>query len=176
LARLPLAVCADEWFTPGADSRWMVGFVRFFFRQGGGAGVKAMRGWMRLALAGLGGNAAGYAAFRGALWATRLLWRSSAGVGAPNGSLGGRVLLVAVTAILFAAPPVLIGALAAHVAGRARPWAGLAAGLWGMGFAWWWPEVPLLGPQAWVGPAILVLLSGLVGGWLMEQRGAGNAL
>jgi hypothetical protein len=154
----------------------MEGRVRplLFFGQGGGAGqttgVNAMRGWIRLGLAIAGGNAVGYAAFRGALWATPMLWRSGAGADAPSGSLGGRVLLVAVTAILCAAPPVLIGALAARAAGRARPWAGLAAGLWGMGFAWWWPEMPLLGPQAWVGPTILVLLSGLVGGWLMDQR------
>ncbi len=131
---------------------------------------------LRPALAALGGNVAGYAALRAALWATPMLWRSRLGAGAPVGDFGVRVLLVVVTAILFAAPPVLIGALAARLAGRARLWVGLAAGLWGIGFARWWPDMPLLGPQAWVGPAVLVLLAGLIGGWLMDQRAAVRAL
>ena len=132
--------------------------------------------FLRPALAALGGNVAGYAAFRAALWATLILWRSSLGADAPDGDFGARILLVALTAVLFAAPPVLIGALAARLAGRARPWVGLLAGSWAIGFAWWWPNVPLLGPEAWVGPVVLVLLSGLVGGWLIDQRAAVRAL
>ena len=136
--------------------------------------MKGMQARIQPLLAALGGNLAGYAAFRAALWVTPLLWRS--GAAEPGRDPGMRILLIVATAILFAAPPVLIGALAARLAGRARPWVGLAAGLWAIGFAWWWPEVPLLGPEAWVGPAVLVLISGLVGGWLIDQRAGLKAL
>lgn len=121
------------------------------------------------------GNLAGFAAFRLAFALTPGLWRAGAGLAGPESEFGLRLLLTALTAIAFAAPPVLIGALAARLAGRARPWAGMAAGLWGFGFAWWWPKpTPLLGPEAWLGPAILILLSGLIGGWLIEMRTAAN--
>jgi hypothetical protein len=116
------------------------------------------------------GNLAGYGAFRAALVCTASLWRPRlAGQGLDAG-IETNILLVALTAIAFAAPPVLIGAATARLAGAARLWAGLGAGLWSLGFARWWPDLPLVGPEAWVGPAALVLLSGLIGGWLMDVR------
>lgn len=130
---------------------------------------------VRLILTVLCGNLSGYAAFRLAFALTPGLWRAGAGLARPESDFGPRIVLTALTAIAFAAPPVLIGALAARLAGRARPWAGMAAGLWGIGFVWWWPDpIPLLGPGAWLGPAILILLSGLIGGWLIELRAAVN--
>ena len=127
-------------------------------------------------LAVAGGNAAGFGAFRAALALTMSLWRSRLSPARPGADLGLTILFIVITAIAFAAPPVLIGALTARLAGHARLWTGLAAGLWSLGFAWWWPDsVPLLGPQAWIGPTVLILLSGLIGGWLMDVRTSVNA-
>ncbi len=126
---------------------------------------------VRPVLAILAGNLAGYAAFRLALGLTSGLWRSGISPARPAGDFGLRILLTALTAILFAAPPVLLGAVTARLAGSARMWAGMAGGLWGVGFAWWWPDLtPILSPQSWLGPTVLILLSGLIGGWLMDVR------
>ncbi|MBI3362989.1 MAG: hypothetical protein HY023_17950 [Chloroflexi bacterium] len=122
------------------------------------------------------GNLAGFGAFRFAVEVTPLLWQNGLSLARPENDLWLRLILTAATAMLFASPPVLIGALAARLAGHVRSWIGMAAGLWGFGFVQWWPPLPLLSREAWLGPTILILLSGLVGGWLMETRATVRAL
>ena len=130
----------------------------------------------RSAFAVLFGNAAGYGAFRLAVAVTPALWDTGLKLVRPETDFWLRLVFTALTVMMFASPPVLIGALAARLAGGAQMWIGLAAGLWGFGFARWWPPLPLLGPEAWLGPTILILLSGLVGGWLMEPRASVKTL
>lgn len=112
----------------------------------------------------LGGNVVGYAAFRFALWAAPQWWEAAG----PKTTIGTMLLLMAFTAIAFAAPPVIVGALAAKAAARHEPFVGLAAMLWGTSAKVWWPsaQIPLLPPESWVLPMTLILLSGLMGGWL----------
>src|SRR5947207_13853412 len=76
----------------------------------------------------LAGNVLGFAAWQSALLLIPRLW---AGMNASTG-LSARVGLIAVSAILIAAPPTLIGALGAWLARRAQTWVGLACGLWGL--------------------------------------------
>ncbi len=122
-----------------------------------------MKSWLRIGAAVILGNALGYGLFRLAAWAAPQWWRA-AGNPIPFGVL---LALIGLTAIAFAAPPVMIGALAARLAARYEPFVGLAAAGWGITAYQWWPErVPLLPPQSWVAPMTLILVSGLVGGWL----------
>ena len=124
--------------------------------------VSGMKGFVRVALSVLGGNVIGYAAFRLALWWTPQWWTG------PRSGFGETMLLMALTVISFAAPPVMVGALAARAAARHEPFVGLAAMLWGASARLWWPSaaIPLLPPESWVLPMTLILLSGLMGGWL----------
>ena len=113
------------------------------------------------------GNLFGLAFLRLALLGTNAIW---SGV-KPDASFSTHVLLIGLTAILFATPPVIIGALTALAARRAGLWAGIGSGLWSFGFAAWWPEpIPYLPPEAWLAPTMLVLLSGMVGGWLIDSH------
>ena len=125
-----------------------------------------MKTILRVTLAVAGGNALGYAAFRLAAGLTPHWW-AAAGTPLPFGQL---MLMIAFTAIAFAAPPVIVGALAAKVAAAYEPFVGLAAALWAVSARQWWPAVPLLPPQSWIAPMTLILLSGLMGGWLMGWR------
>ncbi len=131
--------------------------------------MKAIWAVARSVLAVALGNAGGYGAFRLAFLFTPVLWERGLNAATQDNEMGWRFLLTALTAIFFASPPVLIGALAARLAGRAGALIGAVCGLWAFGFAWWWPQpMPLLRPEAWIGPTVLVLLSGLMGGWLIE--------
>ncbi len=107
----------------------------------------------------------------GGAWA--LGWRAlpfiwaNADEGIGLGVLVGRV---AVSAMMMAAPPVLIGALTAWLARRAQVWAGLLSGLWSLALIQSTPEsFPILS-QVWFAPTVLILLSALFGGWMMDLR------
>src|SRR5262245_40902800 len=80
----------------------------------------------RLLLAILLGNGLGWGALALGWRALPLLWANT-DEGAGLGALVGRV---AVSAIMMAAPPVLIGALSAWLARRSQVWVGLLSGLW----------------------------------------------
>ncbi|MBM4424061.1 MAG: hypothetical protein FJ030_11820 [Chloroflexi bacterium] len=121
----------------------------------------------RIAFAIILGNLVGCALFRLAAWASPQWWRS-VGDAVPFGKM---LWLISLTAIAFATPPVIVGALAARLAGRYEPAVGLASALWGLSARQWWPsQVPLLPPESWVAPMTLILLSGLVGGWLAARQ------
>lgn len=123
-----------------------------------------VKSFLRVMLSVLSGNVIGYAAFRLALWAAPQWWAG------PRNGFGMTMLMMALTAISFAAPPVIVGALAARVAACYEPFVGLAAMLWGTSVRWWWPpQIPLLPPESWVLPMTLILLSGLMGGWLAGE-------
>ena len=125
-----------------------------------------MKFLLRLSLAILCGNLFGYGLFRLAAWVTPQVWP-----GGPPSSFGLLLVQIGITAMSFATPPVIIGALAARVAGRYTLWVGLASAAWGLTARQWWPAtVPLLPPESWVAPMMLILLSGLAGGWLGGGR------
>jgi len=126
-----------------------------------------MKTIIRIALALLLGNALGYTLFRLAAWAAPQWWHA---VETPI-PFGKLLLLIGLTAISFATPPVIVGALAARVAARWEPAVGLAAALWGVTARQWWPpQVPLLPPESWIAPMTLILMSGFVGGWMAGRR------
>lgn len=126
-------------------------------------GEDAMRKYLRLIAAIIGGNFVGYAAFRAAAWFTPQLWMTAG----EEITFGMRLALIAVSSISFAAPPVIIGALAAKVASRHELFAGLAASLWGVSAFSWWPTIPTLPSESWLAPMTLIFLSGLMGAWVM---------
>lgn len=120
----------------------------------------------RVLAAALVGNALGYGAWRAAWALLPALW-SRAGAEA---DWLPRLGLIALTAILLAAPPVLLGALAAGLARRAHLWVGLAAGLWALGLVRATPpELPFL-TQIWYAPTVLILLSSALGGWMLDLQ------
>jgi hypothetical protein len=120
----------------------------------------------RIILAVVLGNVFGYGLFRLAAWASAFSWNEGA---APT--FGALIWRICLTAVAFGAPPVLMGALAGRLAGRYEPAVGLAAAAWGLSAQQWWPQVvPLLPPESWVAPMTIILLSGLVGGWLAGSR------
>lgn len=125
-----------------------------------------MKTTLRVVVAVVLGNALGYGAFRLAGGFTHYLWDAGP---APNyGTLLGRICL---TAMAFSAPPVIIGAVMARLAGKFEPWVGVASAVWGLTAKQWWPAtVPLLPPESWVAPMVLILLSGLMGGWMVGSR------
>ncbi len=125
-----------------------------------------MKTILRIVCAVLAGNALGYAAFRLAAWLTPQWWQAARS----REGLGTVMLLTAMTAVSFAAPPVIIGALAARFASRHEPYVGLGAGLWAVSARQWWPPVPMLPPESWIAPMALIMLSGLLGGWLGGLR------
>ena len=126
-------------------------------------GKDAMKKYLRLIAAILGGNIVGYAAFRAAAWFTPQLWIAAG----DEITFGMRLTLIALSAILFAAPPVIIGAMAAKAASRHELFAGLAASAWGMSAIQWWPSIPTLPSESWLAPMTLIFLSGLMGAWVM---------
>jgi hypothetical protein len=128
--------------------------------------VPAVKTTLRIILAVILGNVFGYGLFRLAAWASAFSWNE----GAPP-IFGALIWRICLTAIAFGAPPVLMGALAGRLAGRYEPAVGLAAAAWGLSAQQWWPQVvPLLPPESWVAPMTIILLSGLVGGWLAGSR------
>lgn len=119
---------------------------------------------VRAVLAGLLGNGLGYGLWRVTWWLLPGLW-----AGGETG-LAARVGALVLTAVLIAGPPVLIGALSAALARRARLGIGLASGVWSIALIRVLPDpVPYLGP-IWFAPTILILLSGALGGWMIELR------
>jgi hypothetical protein len=112
------------------------------------------------------GNLLGLAAWTLARAALPWLWRGRAGLTNLPLLMG----LVAVTAILFAAPPVLAGALGAWLAGRAQLGVGLASGLWSLALLQSVPAGLPVAPGLWYATTVLVLFSGMLGGWMMALR------
>lgn len=120
----------------------------------------------RAFFAGLLGNALGYGVWRAAWLALPGLWASAG----PEAGPGRQVGVLIMTVLLIAAPPGLIGAFSAWLAGRARLGVGLLSGLWALTLIRVLPaEVVFLGP-VWFAPTVLILLSSALGAWLMELR------
>lgn len=119
---------------------------------------------IRLFLAIILGNALGYAAWSGAWTFVPQLWL----VVGSQISFVMRVGLIALTFMLFAAPPVLLGALSAVIARRAHIVVGLASGLWSVGLITLTPANFPIRMPVWYAPTVLIFLSGALGGWLME--------
>jgi hypothetical protein len=131
----------------------------------------ALRSALRLGATVLLGNALGYGLFQLAGWLAVRLWQAG-----PPGSFGDLLFRLGLTAMAFGAPPVIVGALAAGAAGRHEPWVGLGAAGWAVSARFWWPgAVPFLPAQSWVAPMSLILVSGLMGGWLVGSRPARSA-
>lgn len=122
--------------------------------------------WPRMTLAVALGNALGLAAWRFAEVALPWLWTAQR---APGGFLA-LVGLIALSFILLAAPPVLAGAAAGWLARRAAVWVGLASGLWSLLLLQAVPAGLPLAPGLWYASTVLVLLSGAMGGWMMDLR------
>ena len=120
--------------------------------------------WFRLMGAILLGNLLGYAAWVGARLVIPLLWDGRG----PHTNFLMLMVLVALTSILLAAPPVLVGALCGWLARRAQPWVGLACGLWSFILLGTVPAAVPIAQGVWYAPTVLVLLSGALGGWMMD--------
>jgi hypothetical protein len=122
--------------------------------------------WLRVATFTLLGNALGFGAWAGARVVIPVLWQGRG----PNTNFLFLMGLIALTFILLAAPPVLVGALSAWLARGAHLWVGLVCGLWSLSLL---SSVPASFPIAqgvWYVPTVLVLLSGALGGWMMDLR------
>ncbi len=122
--------------------------------------------WFRIAGAILLGNGVGYAAWVGARVAIPQLWQGRG----PHTNFLTLVGLTALTFILLAAPPVLVGALGAWLARRAQLWVGLVCGLWSLTLLGRVPPSVPIAAGVWYAPTVLVLLSGALGGWMMDLR------
>jgi hypothetical protein len=121
---------------------------------------------MRTLAAIIVGNLLGLSAWLLARAALPWLWRG-------RGALTNLPLLmglVAATAILFAAPPVLAGAIGAWLSGRAQLVVGLASGLWSRALLQSVPSGLPIAAGLWYATTVLVLLSGMLGGWMMALR------
>ena len=115
------------------------------------------------------GNVLGLSAWALAWAALRWLWRDRSGLSNLPVLMG----LIATTAILFAAPPVLAGAAGAWLAGRSQLGVGLASGLWSLALLQSVPAGLPVAPGVWYTTTVLVMLSGMLGGWMMELRALG---
>jgi hypothetical protein len=116
---------------------------------------------IRLSLAILGGNLLGYMAWLVALAAIPRLWEGRSAGSHPLVLMG----LVAVSFVLLAAPPVLVGALSGWVARCWHIWAGLASGLWALSLIGRVPAEFPIAAGLWYAPTVLILFSGALGGW-----------
>jgi len=94
------------------------------------------------------------------------LWSRRAG----NVGLFDGVGLIMLSAILVAAPPVLLGALGAWLARRDQMWVGLACGLWSLSLIGAVPPAYPIARGVWYAPAVLVILSSTLGGWMIDLR------
>src|ERR1700694_819517 len=112
--------------------------------------------WFRLSGIVLLGNVLGYAAWVGARVTIPLLWEGRG----PNTNFLTLVGLTALTFILLAAPPVLVGALGGWLARRAQPLIGLVCGIWSLTLLGRVPASFPIAQGIWYVPTILVLLSG----------------
>jgi hypothetical protein len=126
--------------------------------------------WFRLSGIVLLGNALGYAAWVGARVTIPVLWEGRG----PNTNFVMLVGLMALTFILLAAPPVLVGALGAWLARRAQPLVGLVCGVWSLALLGRVPASFPIAQGVWYVPTVLVLLSGALGGWMMDLRAAAS--
>lgn len=122
--------------------------------------------WIRVSGAILLGNVLGFAAWIAARVTIPQLWQGRG----PHTEFVTLVVLTALTFILLAAPPVLVGALGAWVARRAHALVGLVCGLWSLTLLSRIPPSFPLAPGVWYAPTVLVLLSGALGGWMMDLR------
>ena len=122
--------------------------------------------WFRLVAIILLGNVLGYMAWLGARVSIPLLWQGQS----PKTNFLMLVGLTALTGILLAAPPVLVGALCAWLARRAQPLVGLVCGLWSLTLMGRVPATFPIAQGVWYVPTVLVLLSGALGGWMMDLR------
>ncbi len=113
------------------------------------------------------GNAAGWAAWRLGLWVLPQLW---AGL-TPESSLLTLMALTALSAVVMAGPPVLMGALAARLAGSAHMLVGVLSGLWSLTLIRTVPAGLPIAPGLWFASTALVLFSGGMGGWTMRFTG-----
>jgi hypothetical protein len=119
----------------------------------------------RVVFAILLGNALGWSAWQAARMALPPLWERVEG-----SDQIVQLAMLALTAMMLAAPPVLIGALGAWLARRAQLWVGLACGLWGLTLIRTVPATFPIAAGLWYAPAILVLLSSAMGGWMLDLR------
>src|SRR5258708_30883856 len=116
--------------------------------------------WFRLGGILLLGNVLGYAAWLGARVSIPLLWQGQS----PKTNFLILVGLTALSGILLAAPPVLVGALCGWLARRAQPLVGLVCGLWSLTLMGHVPAVFPLAAGVWYTPPVLVLPAGALGG------------
>lgn len=87
----------------------------------------------------------------------------------PEAGLLARLGAMALTAIALAAPPVLLGAAGGWLARHSPAWlAGALSGLWALSLISTVPEGWPIAPGVWYAPSVLVMLSGLFGGWMVE--------
>lgn len=110
------------------------------------------------------GNLLGWGAWRLGLWGLPALW---AGL-TPESHLLALIGLTAVSAMVMAGPPVLVGALAARLAGRAHLLVGVLSGLWSLMLMRTVPAGLPIAPGLWFASTALVLFSGGMGGWTMS--------
>ncbi len=122
---------------------------------------------IRILLSALLGNTLGFGAWQLAGLLIPRLWAGRSASTNPLILIG----LTAASFILLAAPPVLVAALSAAVARRAHLWVGLASGLWAVSLLGAVPAAFPIARGLWYAPTVLVLLSGMLGGWLMDLRG-----
>ena len=122
--------------------------------------------WLRTVLAVLAGNFAGYGAWRFAQAVIPRLWAGQT----PQSNVLGLLALTALTFILLATPPVLIGAFTAWLARRAPVAVGLLSGLWSLILLQPVPSELPIASGLWYASTLLVLLSGAAGGWTMARR------
>ncbi len=113
------------------------------------------------------GNVLGWTAWQLAVLGIPRLWAGRSPATHPLALIG----LTALSFIVLAAPPVLVAALSAAVARRAQLWVGLASGLWAFSLLQAVPAAIPIARGLWYAPTVLVLLSGGLGGWLMDLRG-----
>lgn len=127
-------------------------------------------GWVTVLV--LSGNTLGLVAHQ---LATRILvpwiWSRPSAM-----TLAQNVTLITASAILLASPSVLIGALGAWLARRGQLWVGLACGLWGLTLVGRVPAYYPIATGVWYAPAVLVLLSSAIGGWMVDLSAQADAL
>ena len=121
---------------------------------------------MRFFFAVLLGNTLGFLAWRGAQWFVPQIWAQAE----EPMQFATRLALIAFSAIVLAAPPVLLGAFSAWLAKTAPAIAGFASGLWSLLLIGALPNGLHLATPIWYAPAVLVLLSCTIGGWMVDLR------
>lgn len=121
---------------------------------------------LRFVVAILVGNVLGFLAWRGAQWFVPQIW----GQAEEPMRFSTRLALIAFSAIVLAAPPVLLGALSGWLAKSAPAIAGFASGLWSILLVGRAPVGLQLFVPVWYAPMVLVLLSCTLGGWMIDLR------